>query len=49
MTHEFNEIVDMVYNRKSNCDVDLTVDAMEYAETNSEFYIFTEMVTLNFN
>ena len=39
--HEFNEIVDMGYNRKSNCDVDLTVDAMEYAETNSEFYIFT--------
>ena len=23
--HEFNEIVDMGYNRKSNCDVDLTL------------------------
>lgn len=39
--HEFNEIVDMGYNRKSNCDVDLTVDAMECAEKNTEFYIFT--------
>ena len=39
--YEFNEIVDMGYNRKSNCDVDLTVDAMEYADKNIEFYIFT--------
>lgn len=38
---EFLEIIDMGYNRKSNCDVDLTVDAMEYAEENTEFYIFT--------
>lgn len=39
--HEFLERIDMGYNRKSNCDVDLTVDAMEYASANSEFYIFT--------
>ena len=31
----------MGYNRKSNCDVDLTVDAMEMAEAGNEFYIFT--------
>ena len=35
------DIVDMGYNRKSNCDVDLTVDAMEYSGPNTEFYIFT--------
>jgi uncharacterized LabA/DUF88 family protein len=34
-------VVDMGYNRKSNCDVDLTVDAMEHAGPNTEFYIFT--------
>ncbi len=34
-------IIDMGYNRKSNCDVDLTVDAMEMAGTDSEFLIFT--------
>lgn len=39
--NEFSELVDMGYNRKSNCDVDLTVDAMECAGNNSEFYIFT--------
>ncbi len=39
--YKFNEIVDMGYNRKSNCDVDLTVDAMEYSGENTEFYIFT--------
>jgi len=38
---EFTEIVDMGYNKKSNCDVDLTVDAMEYAGHNTELYIFT--------
>ena len=35
------EVVDMGYNRKSNCDVDLTVDAMEEAGTGKEFLIFT--------
>ncbi len=35
------EVVDMGYNRKSNCDVDLTVDAMEEAGLNREFLIFT--------
>ncbi|MEK7582226.1 MAG: NYN domain-containing protein [Patescibacteria group bacterium] len=35
------EIVDMGYNRKSNCDVDLTVDAMEEAGPDREFLIFT--------
>ena len=35
------EVVDMGYNRKSNCDVDLTVDAMEEAGKNKEFLIFT--------
>ncbi len=39
--NEFSEIIDMGYNRKSNCDVDLTVDAMECAGINSEIYIFT--------
>jgi uncharacterized LabA/DUF88 family protein len=35
------EVVDMGYNRKSNCDVDLTVDAMEMAGHDTEFLIFT--------
>ncbi len=35
------EVVDMGYNRKSNCDVDLTVDAMEYVGPDKEFLIFT--------
>lgn len=35
------EVIDMGYNRKSNCDVDLTVDAMEESGTNKEFLIFT--------
>lgn len=35
------EVIDMGYNRKSNCDVDLTVDAMETAGPDSEFLIFT--------
>src|SRR3989344_4023528 len=37
----FVERVDMGYNKKSNCDVDLTVDAMECAATDTEFYIFS--------
>lgn len=35
------EIVDMGYNKKSNCDVDLTVDAMECAGPDAEFLVFT--------
>ncbi len=35
------EVVDMGYNSKSNCDVDLTVDAMEEAGPDKEFLIFT--------
>ena len=35
------EVVDMGYHRKSNCDVDLTVDAMEMAGPDAEFLIFT--------
>ena len=40
-SNEFSEMIDMGYNRKSNCDVDLTVDAMEHASPDSEFYVFT--------
>lgn len=39
--HKFIEHIDMGYNRKSNCDVELTVDAMEHANEDNEFYIFT--------
>lgn len=39
--NKFIERIDMGYNRKSNCDVDLTVDAMELAGLDSEFYLFT--------
>jgi len=39
--NKFIKIVDMGYNKKSNCDVDLTVDAMEIAEPNSKIYLFT--------
>lgn len=35
------EIVAMGYNHKSNCDVDLTVDAMEQVGPDKEFLIFT--------
>lgn len=38
---EFIEHIDTGYSRKSNCDVDLTVDAMEHAKGGNEFYIFT--------
>ena len=37
----YTKVIDMGYNRKSNCDVDMTVDAMEYAGPNIEFYIFS--------
>jgi len=40
--HLFMEQVDMGYNKKSNCDVDLTVDAMENAKTGNEFYSRTK-------
>ncbi|MBI1866579.1 MAG: NYN domain-containing protein [Candidatus Staskawiczbacteria bacterium] len=39
--NKFIERIDMGYNKKSNCDVDLTVDAMELSRLNSEFYLFT--------
>lgn len=39
--NKFIEKIDMGYNKKANCDVDLTVDAMELADKNSVFYIFT--------
>ena len=35
------KIIHTGYNRKSNCDVDLTVDAMEEATADREFLIFT--------
>ncbi len=35
------KVVDMGYRRKSNCDVELTADAMELAEAGMEFMIFT--------
>ncbi len=34
-------IVDMGYERKGNCDVDLTIDALENAGADNEFYFFT--------
>ncbi|MDP3697565.1 MAG: hypothetical protein Q8R55_06160 [Candidatus Taylorbacteria bacterium] len=36
-SNKFIEKVDMGYNRKSNCDVDLTVDAMEFGGPDKEF------------
>ncbi len=39
--NEFISNVDMGYNRKSNCDVDLTVDAMGSVNKGNEFYIFS--------
>ncbi|MDP3999091.1 MAG: NYN domain-containing protein [bacterium] len=39
--HLFIEHVDMGYTRKSNCDVELTVDAIENAAKDNEFYLFT--------
>ena len=40
-SYKFIERVDMGYSKKSNCDVDLTVDAMELAGSDSIFYLFT--------
>ncbi len=34
-------IVDMGYEKKGNCDVDLTMDALENASMGNEFYFFT--------
>jgi uncharacterized LabA/DUF88 family protein len=39
--NKFTEKIDMGFNKKANCDVDLTVDAMELADKNNVFYIFT--------
>lgn len=39
--HTYIEHLDMGYNRKSNCDVDLTVDAMDMATRDDEYYLFT--------
>ncbi|MDP2741307.1 MAG: NYN domain-containing protein, partial [bacterium] len=39
--NKFIEKIDMGYNKKANCDVDLTVDAMDLAKPNSVFYLFT--------
>jgi len=38
---EFLQRVDMGYNRKSNCDVDLTVDAIDNVKIENEFYLFS--------
>jgi uncharacterized LabA/DUF88 family protein len=34
-------IVEMGYDKKGNCDVDLTIDALENAGPDTEYYIFT--------
>lgn len=39
--NNFTHRINTGYNRKSNCDVDLTVDVMECAISGAEFYIFT--------
>jgi uncharacterized LabA/DUF88 family protein len=39
--NKFIEKVDMGFNKKANCDVDLTVDAMDLAKNGDIFYIFT--------
>lgn len=39
--NKFIKRIDAGYNKKSNCDVDLTVDAMELTEQDSKFYLFT--------
>ncbi|MEK7658499.1 MAG: NYN domain-containing protein [Patescibacteria group bacterium] len=39
--NKFIEKIDMGYNKKANCDVDLTVDAMDLAQKDNVFYIFT--------
>jgi len=39
--NKFIEKIDMGFNKKANCDVDLTVDAMDLVEKENIFYIFT--------
>lgn len=39
--NKFIEKIDMGFNKKANCDVDLTVDAMDLAKSGNVFYIFT--------
>ena len=39
--NKFIEKIDMGFNKKANCDVDLTVDAMDFAKDGNVFYIFT--------
>ncbi len=39
--NKFIEKVDTGFNKKANCDVDLTVDAMDLAQKDNVFYIFT--------
>ncbi len=39
--NKFIEHVDMGYNKKSNCDVELSVDAMGLAKKDDNFYIFS--------
>ena len=39
--NQFIEHIDMGYNHKSNCDVDLTVDAMQLLGQDNTFYLFT--------
>lgn len=39
--NKFIEKIDMGFNKKANCDVDLTVDAIDLAKQNYVFYIFT--------
>ena len=39
--NKFIEKIDTGFNKKANCDVDLTVDAMDLASKDNVFYIFT--------
>jgi len=39
--NQFIEHIETGYNHKSNCDVDLTVDAMQLLKNNNTFYFFT--------
>ena len=39
--NKFIEKIDTGFNKKANCDVDLTVDAMDLAQKDNVFYIFT--------
>ena len=39
--NKFVERIDAGYNRKSNCDVDLTVDAMDLAVPGNKYFLFS--------